>query len=280
MSEDTQEATEVSFGAARARASLIAEMGKKAGFVRPEGVHNGGSFVLKDIETLKDLFQPREEFEGHTKDLMDALKRNGALDPILVGWTGKRAVLIEGHHRHAAYERSGYKPKPVAVEWFVGSVNEAVSASMALNSKFKLNMTTQDKLNAAWRLIRPGGFSRAQIVRDASIGDGQVSRMRRVLKAHYEDVISVDTWAKASRIASGKNHEWSESELEEKLRLQVTAFKERMFKEFGNKLSTQPDMMAHVLESYCGRNLPNVFEACKAFGYLEREDEFDPEADF
>jgi hypothetical protein len=112
MSEDTQaepkadeEAQEHSFGAARARAALTLEMGKKPGFVRPEGVHNGGSFVLKDIETLKDLFQPREEFEGHTKDLMDALKRNGALDPILVGWTGKRAVLIEGHHRHAAYER-------------------------------------------------------------------------------------------------------------------------------------------------------------------------------
>jgi ParB-like nuclease domain len=253
MSEDTQEH---SFGASRARDALITEMGKKAGFARPEGVHNGGSFVLKDIETLKDLFQPREKFEGHTKDLMGALKRNGALDPILVGWTGKRAVLIEGHHRHAAYERSGFKPKPVAVEWFVGSVNEAVSASMALNSKFKLNMTTQDKLNAAWRLIRLGGFSRAQIVRDASIGDGQVSRMRRVLKAHYADVIEVDTWAKASRIASGKNHEWTESELEEKLRLQVAAFKERMFKEFGNKLSTNPDMMAHLLESYCGRNLP------------------------
>jgi hypothetical protein len=55
MSEDTQaepkadeEAQEHSFGAARARAALTLEMGKKPGFVRPEGVHNGGSFVLKD----------------------------------------------------------------------------------------------------------------------------------------------------------------------------------------------------------------------------------------
>jgi hypothetical protein len=268
------------FAAAQARASLTLELGKSARFARPEGLHNGGQAILKDIEPLKDLFQPREEFEGHVKDLMGALKAHGALDPILVGWTGKRVVLIEGHHRHAAYERSGFKLKPVAVEWFAGTVNEAVSASMAANSKFKLNMTTQDKLNAAWRLIRLGGFSRAQIVRDAAIGDGQVSRMRRLLKAHYVDVINVDTWSKASKIASGKNHEWTESELEEKLRLQVAAFKERMFKEFGNKLSTQPDMMAHVLESYCGRNLPQVFRACKAFGYLDMDELTDEDSDF
>jgi hypothetical protein len=166
------------------------------------------------------------------------------------------------------------------VEWFTGTINEAASASMARNSKYKLNMTTQDKLNAAWRLIRLGGFSRAQIVRDASIGDGQVSRMRRVLKAHYEDVINVDVWQKASRIASGKNHEWTEDEMAEKLRLQVASYKERMFAEFGNKLSTNPDMMAHVLEKYCGRNLPQVFRACKAFGYLDLDELTDEDADF
>jgi hypothetical protein len=95
--EDTPEAAEVaheqSFAAAEARKALTLEMGKKPGFADPEGVHNGGSFVLKDIQPLKALFQPREEFEGHIEDLQDALKRNGALDPILVGWTGRKATI-------------------------------------------------------------------------------------------------------------------------------------------------------------------------------------------
>jgi ParB-like nuclease domain len=206
-----------SFKAARARTELIAEMtagAKTHGFVDPRGVHNGRQAILKDIHPLRDLFQPREEFEGHIKDLQAALKMHGGLDPILVGWTGKRVVLIEGHHRHEAYMRSGYKLKPVAVEWFTGSIHEAISASVGANSKHKLPMTLQQRLNAAWRLVRLDEFSKAEIARNASVSDGQIGKMRRVLKKHYEEVIEVEAWAQAWQIASGRGEQRTDDEHE------------------------------------------------------------------
>ena len=92
MTEETEEnagASEdssMSFAAAEARKALIEEMGD-SGFVRPAGMQNSAYAVLKDIQPMRELFQPREEYESHVKDLMDALKVHGELDPILVGHT-------------------------------------------------------------------------------------------------------------------------------------------------------------------------------------------------
>jgi hypothetical protein len=277
MSEDTQEQ---SFGAAQARATLIAEMGKSAGFADPKGVHNGGQMVLKDIHPLRALFQPRQEFEGHISELKAALKLHGGLDPILVGWTGKRVILIEGHHRYVAYERSGYKLKPVGVQWFIGPLNAAVEASIAANSKMKLPMTLQEKLNAAWRLVRLGGFSKAQIVRSAAISDGQIGKMRRVLAAHREEVIQVDEWSKAWKVATKRGEERTDEEHDEWIAMLVEQYQQKIHDAVGTKLSSNPEMMARVMARHCGRNFGQVFLAAKSLGLIEVDDEFDPEADF
>jgi len=274
----TEETTETSFGAAQAREALLAEMGKNAGFADPKGVHNGGSFVLKDIHPLRALFQPRQEFEGHISELKAALKTHGALDPILVGWTGKRVILIEGHHRYVAYERSGYKLKPVDVQWFIGPLNAAVEASIAANSKTKLPMSLQEKLNAAWRLVRLGGFSKAQIKRSSAISDGQIGKMRRVLAAHH-DVVGIDEWAKAWKVATGRGEVRTDEEHEEYLNMLVEQYPEKIHKAVGTKLASNPEMMARVLSRHCGRNLGQVFQCAKQLGLIEVEDEFDP-ADF
>jgi ParB-like chromosome segregation protein Spo0J len=274
-----EETTEQSFAAAEARKALIAEMGKSAGFADPKGVHNGGQMVLKDIHPLRALFQPRQEFEGHISELKAALKLHGALDPILVGWTGKRVILIEGHHRYVAYERSGFKLKPVDVQWFVGPLNAAVEASIAANSKMKLPMTLQEKLNAAWRLVRLGGFSKAQIVRSSGISDGQVGKMRRVLASHQADVVQVDEWAKAWKIATKRGEERTEEEHEEYLNMLVEQYQQKIHDAVGTKLASNPEMMARVMARHCGRNFGQVFQSAKQLGLIE-VDEFDPEADF
>jgi hypothetical protein len=280
MTEETEEnagASEdssMSFAAAEARKALIEEMGD-SGFARPAGMQNSAHAVLKDIQPMRELFQPREEYESHVKDLMDALKVHGELDPILVGHTGKRTVLIEGHHRHTAYKRSGYLDEPVAVEWFEGSVDEAVCASMMPNTKHKLPMVLQERLNAAWRLIRLGTFSKSRITKVTTVGDGQIARMRRVLKAHRDDVIGVEQWSRASKIATGRGTVRTEDEHEAWLEGLVETYQEKVRRAVGNKLASNPDMMARVLARYCGNNLPAVFHSAKQLGLLEiDEDEF------
>jgi hypothetical protein len=275
----TEETTEQSFGAAQAREALTLEMGKNVGFADPKGVHNGGQMVLKDIHPLRALFQPRQEFEGHISELKAALKTHGALDPILVGWTGRRVILIEGHHRYVAYERSGYKLKPADVQWFIGPLNAAVEASIAANSKTKLPMTLQEKLNAAWRLVRLGGFSKAQIKRSSAISDGQIGKMRRVLAAHHDNVVGIDEWAKAWRVASGRGEVRTDEEHEEYLSMLVEQYQQKIHDAVGTKLASNPEMMARVMARHCGRNFGQVFQAAKALGLIEI-DEFDPEADF
>lgn len=274
-----EETTEGTFDAARARADLDKET-ESAGFVDPKGMQNGTQIILRDIQRLEVLFQPREQFEGHVKDLMSALKLHGDLDPILVGWTGARAVLIEGHHRYLAYDRSGYRSKPVAVEWFVGSVNDAVRASIASNSKHKLPMTLQQRLNAAWRLVRLGGFSKAEIVRATAVGDGTIGTMRRILKKHGSEVLGMEVWAKASRHAAGKGMERSEDEMEVWLDQQATIFQEKIRVAVGTKLAVNPQMLARVLSKYCGNNLLSVFIAAKQMGLMDMEALEDAESDF
>jgi hypothetical protein len=274
------EEAEASFAAADAREALVKEM-KNAGFARPEGVQNGAQAILRDIHTIKELFQPRAEFEGHIKDLMSALKTQGDLDPILVGWTGKRAVLIEGHHRHTTYKRAGYAAKPVAVEWFEGTIDEAVHASITANSKHKLPMTMQERLNAAWRLVRLGCGSKAKTAKSAGISERQVATMRSVLAKHREEVVGVEAWAKASKIAAGRGTiERSEADQEEWLQQLAKGYEEKIRRACGPKLALNPDMLARVLGLYCGNNLSIVFRSAGQQGLLEIDDYGEEKSDF
>jgi hypothetical protein len=162
---------------------------------------------------------------------------------------------------------------------FVGPLNAAVEASIAANSKMKLPMTLQEKLNAAWRLVRLGGFSKAQIVRSSGISDGQVGKMRRVLASHQADVVQVDEWAKAWKIATKRGEERTEEEHEEYLNMLVEQYQQKIHDGVGTKLASNPEMMARVMARHCGRNFGQVFQSAKQLGLIE-VDEFDPEADF
>jgi hypothetical protein len=136
-------------------------------------------------------------------------------------------------------------------------------------------MVLQERLNAAWRLIRLGTFSKSRITKVTTVGDGQIARMRRVLKAHRDDVIGVEQWSRASKIATGRGTVRTEDEHEAWLEGLVETYQEKVRRAVGNKLASNPDMMARVLARYCGNNLPAVFHSAKQLGLLEiDEDEF------
>jgi ParB-like chromosome segregation protein Spo0J len=86
----------------------------------PPDQQNAGQVVLRKIELCRELFQPRAEDEAHTKDLADALKGRGELEPLLVLRVGKRVILVDGHHRYTAYWRGGWKDKAVPVRCLKG----------------------------------------------------------------------------------------------------------------------------------------------------------------
>lgn len=104
--------------------------------------------------------------------------------------------------------------------------------------------------------------------------------MRRVLKAHRSEVLGVETWAKASALATGKGTERTGDELEAWLEQQVEIYQEKIRKAVGPKLASNPDMMARVMERYCGKNFPAVFHSAKQLGLMDMDqyaDEFGPD---
>ncbi len=170
----------------------------------------------KEISRNVAVFQPRElrgnlaEDEQHISVLVKAIgdpKKPRMLDPILVWWSGARWIVIDGHHRLLAYHRAGVTA-PVPLEVFRGSLEEAVGAAAAANSKNKLPMSEADKLNMAWRLtVHFPERSKRKVARDCSISERSVANMREALGKLRARGVAVedipDNWKDAKRDADG-----------------------------------------------------------------------------
>lgn len=125
---------------------------------------------LKDLRVLESIFQPRDltfragDHEAHVDTLAKAIgkpEKPKYLDPITVWWGGDRWYVLDGHHRRLAYERAKIK-KGIPVRAFEGTLEEALAQSVSLNSKNKLAMSPQDKMNTAWRLTTCTDFLEEQ----------------------------------------------------------------------------------------------------------------------
>ncbi|MFT4079690.1 ParB/RepB/Spo0J family partition protein [Rhodomicrobium sp.] len=107
---------------------------------------------LNSLMKRPELFQPRAFGardgldEYHVTNLRKALRakgRGGDLDPVLVLATKSGAVVLDGHHRVIAYEREGRPDVPV--EWFDGSLKDAIAVAGQANSKTKLALTCRQR---------------------------------------------------------------------------------------------------------------------------------------
>src|SRR5665213_313071 len=80
---------------------------------RPEVTNGGPVFVPvrpQDIKERLELFQPRRPGWGtrrldtkHVNSLATKITRKGELDPVVVVKLGQDWVVVDGHHRVAAY---------------------------------------------------------------------------------------------------------------------------------------------------------------------------------
>lgn len=156
----------------------------------PSRLHHG----QVDLEPV--VFQPRMFrgtiglSEAHIEVMMHAIRHapGNLIDPVEVWWTGKRWVIVDGHHRLLAYQRLASIPSKKRIDAemnvmvFEGSLGQAMCRSAATNSKDKLPMQSADKTEVAWRLVCMDESSIKEIAESAETAKRTISYMRDVLK--------------------------------------------------------------------------------------------------
>ena len=208
---------------------------------------------LSQLVTEPDTFQFREfeTVEDHVRSLTDALRAGNELDPMTVWKRGEGDhVVVDGHHRHAAYTAAGYA---MAVPVVVHECSETDAVLLALNenTKTKLPMTKTERDNAAWRLVcSDHKLSRADTVKATGVSDGTVAKMRRTRKLLDEQEAELpDTWWMAMRAAKGiEQQEWNEDMQEQVIEARAKALDDAIGKELGRMGSRQWEAVARVLE--------------------------------
>ncbi|WP_230531778.1 ParB/RepB/Spo0J family partition protein [Microvirga roseola] len=249
----------MSFDVSYEPADLLAELKAKTSQLSPACLPN--RLPLKGIRQIPKLFQPRGMDERHVSELARVILNVGAVDPVTVIQVGQEAVLIDGHHRLAAYALAK-RTTDIPVRYFEGTLDEAVLEAGAANSKAKLPMSSQERQDFAWRLVLMDRYSKADIAQASGVSTSQVSNMRTVRRQLGADAFDCRSWWQARRTAKGAGHfaRMTDEEREQWLEEQANRYADRLAKEFGNKLSNNPEVAAMALAAYFGRRLPDVVD--------------------
>lgn len=213
--------------------------------------------TLSTITTLRTLFQVREEDPDHTDEIARALRAGANVPPLLVLDTGKRLILIDGHHRLEAHRLAGLED--VAVEAFLGSVTEAVLQACSANSATKLPMTASQRQDAAWRYVQLQRHSKRDISRATGCSERTVATMRTVLGRIGEEAATTRSWSEAMKLDRASDHaDHTEAEHEEWIEATAQRYADRLARTFGGKLTSNPEIAARALAIHLGRRLPSV----------------------
>ncbi|WP_171136522.1 ParB/Srx family N-terminal domain-containing protein [Ruegeria sp. HKCCC1038] len=151
---------------------------------------------VRKLKVDYERFQPRacKLINSHVAALFTVLKRGSELDPIMV-WKGSDGGLwvIEGHHRLAAYkmylQRTEAKARRVIedgmipVEIVKGPIERARLFAAHENGKDRLNLTREEKSQAAWSaLCGDDTITVAEVVATGLVQRRTAYTMRKVAK--------------------------------------------------------------------------------------------------
>ncbi|WP_181389400.1 ParB N-terminal domain-containing protein [Pseudoprimorskyibacter insulae] len=219
---------------------------------------------LDVLKTERGAFQMRErELPEWVDDLLVTLRQgNGTLDPLFVWWTGRRWVVLDGHHRLEAYRKlSEATGKPVLVPVKVSQAKDSEQAILEANrenSKDKLNTTLDDKHRQAWYMVVMGiGGSVRAIAEATGSSKSTVGRMRKIrdqlkLMKYSQNRLLGLSWEQAVQCSKGDQNGSYRGVIDEDegLKDEGTRWAERLSKLFGSKLKDAPDIAALMLLSY------------------------------
>jgi hypothetical protein len=291
-----------------------------------EGEHYAVMFAPEDIlKTRAAVFQPRT-LQGQLgeeayllREVGDAIKRAGveALDPVVVWWSGRKYVVVDGHHRLIAIRRfnrenankKGFRKLRVPVEVVTGEIAEAKRFSTKENAKAKLSLRKEDRVNWAWRQVALhfGGIDKGKFVMAQRCQDLHVSeRLLQQMKATFLKVVALQgddagsdrarafeisemTWAQAQRTAEGKTKVELEFTDEKRLRA-IEAATRKLAKALGPEAFSDPrraEITGEAILAISGRFLelagwsPDFQEAMKdALGALSGDGLAELDEDF
>ncbi|MBX9464884.1 MAG: ParB N-terminal domain-containing protein [Aquamicrobium sp.] len=243
-----------SFELARLLASLEAEAAEGSSLVTEP---LPASLPLTTITTLPEVFQVRAMDPSHVDDMARALRDGSQMPPLLVLRVGRKVIVVDGHHRLEAFHRAGFAEVPV-VE-FEGTVTAAALEACAANSITKLPMARCERQNAAWRYVRLGQHSKAQIAKAANCSTGTVANMRRVLGRLGAAADHVETWAEAmalDRMESRKDQ--TEEERAQWMESVAQDYANTLARTFADKLTKNPEIAARAIATHFGRRLEDL----------------------
>ncbi|TIN92451.1 MAG: hypothetical protein E5Y06_23355 [Mesorhizobium sp.] len=188
----------------------------------------------------------------HVQALQRALeaKPEGArvLDPVTVYAVGKRVFCIDGHHRLAAY-RAAKAKGALPVEWFHGSLAEAIAEAAKRNQKVKLPMTQAERLEAAWRLVILGAHSKRKTAEASGVSERTVANMRSLYRQAVEQELKVGSYVETSRATQwDDDFEYTEAMREAR----VNRYVQGLVKQFGPRTPTHAEEFAEAVTKWGG----------------------------
>lgn len=210
------------------------------------------------IKMRPEVFQHRRPAahisERHIRALRDAVAKYGTLEPVTVWWDGRSWVCVDGHHRMRAYLLQGKSNDSIPVLVFEGTPEAALARAASANTQDKLQMTSAEKANAAWRLVVMGeGLSKRSQAQCTGTSERQVAYMRSAKAALLEDpniqprALAEMTWEEARRRAVGKDQDgWSAEEEDARVEKMAMALR----KALGPTAERQPGVFLKALEVY------------------------------
>ncbi|OQW31418.1 MAG: hypothetical protein A4E20_03800 [Nitrospira sp. SG-bin2] len=164
---------------------------------------------IQKIKTVEAVFQPRQAAFStaasakHHAELKRALQAKGELDPIVVMKVGGAWYCLDGHHRLKAYQQAGGRRTHVPVNVFEGSLEDAFRFTVESNAPDKLNLSTEDKKEAAWRMLLLGLPFR-QINHATTVSKGTIHNMdqarQRVREQWPSAAVESWTWENVKRL--------------------------------------------------------------------------------
>lgn len=162
------------------------------------------------------------ERDKHIHTLAMALKAQKTPLARLTVWPlGDRFYVLDGHHRLGAYDTVGWS-KAIPVDVYEGTLDEARLQAIRGNIKDKLRMTTQQKSEAAWTIVKEniGSLKPDQISEETTVSRRTVFNMKQAweelnqrtdLSDTVKDKLPSITWNQARALKKGGYVDLAES---------------------------------------------------------------------
>lgn len=214
---------------------------------------------VKSLILCPALFQPRPVSELHVATLLRSVKERGELEPLLVFILGDKPVLIDGHHRVAAYRRAKVT-RGVPVRYFEGSPEAAVLEAGNANSRAKLPMAPAERQDYAWRLVLMGSYSKNQIAGAACVAERQVAYMRSAFKELGAEACEYRGWAQARMAWKGRTGaEMTEEEREDWITARRETWASKISRAVGPRFLADVPEAAAAVALLMGRRAPEFY---------------------